>query len=66
MYNNVFVDLSQSSSRRDVCERRSAMARSDYIMSLAAANAHMTRYYCKEMQDIMSVSCLVFIKISYL
>lgn len=47
-------NLNKSSSRRDVCERRSAMARNDYIMSLAAANAHMTRYYCKEMQDIMS------------
>ena len=41
------------------------MARNDYIMSLAAANAHMTRYYCKEMQDIMSVSYLPLFKISY-
>ena len=41
------------------------MARNDYIMSLAAANAHMTRYYCKEMQDIMSVSYLPLFKILY-
>ena len=46
----------QSSSRLEVCERRTAMARNDYILSLAAANAHMTRYFCKELQDIMSVS----------
>ena len=32
------------------------MARNDYILSLAAANAHMTRYFCKELEDIMSVS----------
>lgn len=32
------------------------MARNEYILSLAAANAHMTRYFCKELQEIMSVS----------
>ena len=50
---------SQSSSRRDVCERRTAMARNEYILSLAATNAHMTRYFCKELEDIMSVSYAV-------
>ena len=32
------------------------MSRNEYILSLAAANAHMTRYFCKELEDIMSVS----------
>ncbi|KAL9973934.1 hypothetical protein ACROYT_G020455 [Oculina patagonica] len=47
-------NLNKSSSRREICERRTAMARNDYILSLATANAHMTRYFCKELQDIMS------------
>lgn len=47
-------NLSKSSGRREMCERRTAMARNDYILSLAAANAHMTRYFCKELQEIMS------------
>lgn len=47
---------SQSSSRREMCEKRTAMARNEYILSLAATNAHMTRYFCKELEDIMSVS----------
>lgn len=50
---------SQSSSRREICERRTAMTRNEYILSLAAANAHMTRYFCKELEDIMSVSYAV-------
>ncbi|KAJ7393080.1 F-BAR and double SH3 domains protein 2 [Desmophyllum pertusum] len=47
-------NLNKSSSRRETCERRTAMARNEYILSLAAANAHMTRYFCKELQEIMS------------
>lgn len=47
-------NLSKSSSRREICERRTAMARNDYILSLATANAHMTRYFCKDLQEIMS------------
>ena len=35
------------------------MARNEYILLLAAANAHMTRYFCKELEDIMSVSYAV-------
>ena len=54
-----FCSPSQSSSRREICERRAAMARNEYILSLAAANAHMTRYFCKELEDIMSVSYAV-------
>lgn len=48
--------VSQSSSRREICERRTAVARNEYILSLATANAHMTRYFCKDLQEIMSVS----------
>ena len=47
---------SQSSSRREMCEKRTAMARNEYILSLSATNAHMTRYFYKELEDIMSVS----------
>lgn len=48
--------VSQSSSRREICERRTAIARNEYILSLATANAHMTRYFCKDLPEIMSVS----------
>ncbi|XP_068718936.1 F-BAR and double SH3 domains protein 2-like [Montipora capricornis] len=44
----------KSSDRLEICERRTATARNEYFLSLAAANAHMTRYFCKELQEIMT------------
>ena len=35
----------QFSSRREACDIQSTKARNDYILALAAANAHQKRYY---------------------
>ncbi|XP_074620153.1 F-BAR and double SH3 domains protein 2-like isoform X2 [Acropora palmata] len=47
-------NLSKSSTRVEDCEKRSAVARNEYILALAAANAHMTRYFCNDLQEIMT------------
>ncbi|XP_072161676.1 protein nervous wreck isoform X2 [Bemisia tabaci] len=41
------------SSRRDALEEKSAGARNDYLLSLAAANAHQTRYFVVDLQNLM-------------
>lgn len=43
-------------------EEKSSGARNDYLLSLAAANAHQTRYFLVDLQNIMNVSEL---KIAY-
>ena len=40
----------------EMCSRRASIARNDYLLGLAAANAHMMRYYCKDLKEMMAVS----------
>ncbi|XP_025408787.1 F-BAR and double SH3 domains protein 2 isoform X2 [Sipha flava] len=42
------------SSRREVLEEKSSGARNDYLLSLAAANAHQTRYFLVDLQNVMN------------
>ncbi|VVC94274.1 unnamed protein product, partial [Leptidea sinapis] len=41
------------SSRRDQLEEKSTGARNDYLLSIAAANAHQNRYFLVELQSCM-------------
>lgn len=40
-------------------EEKSSGARNDYLLSLAAANAHQTRYFLVDLQNVMNVSGLI-------
>lgn len=42
------------SSRRDQLEEKSAGARNDYLLCLAATNAHQNRYFVVDLQLCMS------------
>ncbi|XP_050521812.1 protein nervous wreck [Daktulosphaira vitifoliae] len=42
------------SSRREVLEEKSSGARNDYLLSLAGANAHQTRYFLVDLQNVMN------------
>lgn len=46
----------QVSSKRDALEEKSTGARNDYLLSLAAANAHQNRYFVVDLQNTMQVS----------
>lgn len=41
------------SSKKDILEEKSSGARNDYLLSLAAANAHQTRYFVVDFQGTM-------------
>uniref|UniRef100_A0A8D8YCV8 F-BAR and double SH3 domains protein 2 n=1 Tax=Cacopsylla melanoneura TaxID=428564 RepID=A0A8D8YCV8_9HEMI len=41
------------SSKKDMLEEKSSGARNDYLLSLAAANAHQTRYFVVDFQGAM-------------
>ncbi|XP_028967534.1 protein nervous wreck [Galendromus occidentalis] len=41
------------SSRREACDIQSTKARNDYILALAAANAHQKRYYETDLRDVL-------------
>lgn len=44
------------SSKRDALEEKSTGARNDYLLALAAANAHQNRYFVVDLQTTMQVS----------
>ncbi|CAK1554607.1 unnamed protein product [Leptosia nina] len=53
------------SSRRDQLEEKSTGARNDYLLSIAAANAHQNRYFLVELQSCMqSMEASVYEKVS--
>ena len=45
----------QLNQRREACEVKSTAARNDYLMSLAATNAHLQRYYNSDTPELMKV-----------
>lgn len=47
----------QVTSKREALEEKSTGARNDYVLSLAAANAHQTRYFVVDLQSTMQVGC---------
>ncbi|CAK1588499.1 unnamed protein product [Parnassius mnemosyne] len=53
------------SSRRDQLEEKSTGARNDYLLSIAAANAHQNRYFLVELQTCMqNMESSVYEKVS--
>lgn len=64
LFNKFFLNLAlnnlicncQVSSKRDALEEKSTGARNDYLLSLAAANAHQNRYFVVDLQSTMQVS----------
>ena len=42
-------------SKREALEEKSTGARNDYLLSLAAANAHQTRYFVVDLQSTMQM-----------
>ncbi|CAG5039396.1 unnamed protein product [Parnassius apollo] len=53
------------SSRRDQLEEKSTGARNDYLLSIAAANAHQNRYFLVELQTCMqNMESAVYEKVS--
>lgn len=58
IYNLYYNYHFQVSSKRDALEEKSTGARNDYLLSLAAANAHQNRYFVVDLQNTMQVSVL--------
>ncbi|KAI5730318.1 hypothetical protein M8J76_012361 [Diaphorina citri] len=53
------------SSKKDILEEKSSGARNDYLLSLAAANAHQTRYFVVDFQGTMqAMEANVFDRVS--
>ncbi|XP_047115897.1 protein nervous wreck [Schistocerca piceifrons] len=53
------------SSKREQLEEKSTGARNDYLLSIAAANAHQNRYFTKDLQNTMvSMENRVFEKVA--
>ena len=48
----------QVTSKREALEEKSTGARNDYLLSLAAANAHQTRYFVVDLHSTMQVGLL--------
>ncbi|XP_075230266.1 FCH and double SH3 domains nervous wreck [Lycorma delicatula] len=52
-------------SKRDALEEKSSGARNDYLLSLAAANAHQTRYFVVDLQStIQTMESSVYEKVA--
>ena len=47
--------LFQLRSRKDTCEARAAKARNEYLLAMAAANAHHIRFYSTDLPELMKV-----------
>lgn len=48
----------QFSAKRDACDEKSAGARNDYLLTLAASNAHQRRYYEVDFERFLRVSAM--------
>ena len=55
----IYDFMFQVTSKREALEEKSAGARNDYILSLAAANAHQKRYFLVDLKLAMAVSPLI-------
>ncbi|XP_010145170.1 PREDICTED: FCH and double SH3 domains protein 2-like, partial [Eurypyga helias] len=47
-------------ARRSECNSKAIHARNDYLLTLAAANAHQDRYYQTDLVNIMKVRKLIY------
>uniref|UniRef100_A0A8D0LBV3 Uncharacterized protein n=1 Tax=Sphenodon punctatus TaxID=8508 RepID=A0A8D0LBV3_SPHPU len=46
-------------ARRSECNSKATHARNDYLLTLAAANAHQDRYYQTDLVNIMKVRQII-------
>ncbi|XP_076351867.1 F-BAR and double SH3 domains protein 2-like isoform X2 [Tachypleus tridentatus] len=52
------------SSKKDACDIQATKARNDYILSLVATNAHLSRFYEVDLKDLMqNLDCNIYDKI---
>jgi len=47
--------LSKANERREIAEKRSTSARNDYLLYIAATNAHQMKYYALDLPDLIAV-----------
>lgn len=47
-------NVSKSHERKDASEKRSTTARNDYLLNLAAINAHQRKYYSQDLPDLIA------------
>lgn len=50
-----YLFILQVTTKREQLEEKSSGARNDYLLSLAAANAHQTRYFVIDFQNTITV-----------
>ena len=48
--------LVQLNSRKEACEMKSTASRNEYLLNLAATNAHLDTYYTCELPEVIKVS----------
>jgi hypothetical protein len=55
--------FSQLNNRKEICENKSTFSRNEYILALAATNAHSSQYYSQDLPELMKVAfcalCLI-------
>lgn len=51
----VLLSAFQLKAKRSECNSKSTHARNDYLLTLAAANAHQQRYYDTDLTDCIKV-----------
>lgn len=54
-FSNSFLNVFQFTSRRDIYNVKSVAARNEYLLHIAAANAHQSRYYKTDLTQLMKV-----------
>ena len=47
--------LYQSSDRLKECQKRSTVARNEYLLSLSGTNAHLNKFYSEDLMELMKV-----------
>lgn len=52
----ILINSHQLRARTEAIEVKETAARNEYLLSLAAANAHQIRYYSTDLPEIMKVS----------
>lgn len=58
-FSNSFLNVFQFTSRRDIYSAKSVAARNEYLLHIAAANAHQSRYYKTDLTQLMKVYSLL-------
>ena len=54
----LFLNIFQLKSRRESCETKATASRNEFLLCMAAANAHHVRYFNKDLPSLMEVNML--------